>query len=119
MRRLALAAAAALALVPAALGLFGNDSLAQNVPASIPASAELLTVDVVPTGTPTPTRTVPTAAPSSTTRVDDHGGERTTRTSEPGDDHGGDRDRSGSGSSEPGDDQRSGGHGSDDGPGHD
>jgi hypothetical protein len=100
MRRLALVAAAAIALVPAVLGLFGNDSLAQNVPASISASAALVTADVAPTGTPMPTstRTTPT---STATTADDHGGDRATRTTEPGDDRG------------------SGGHGSDDGPGSD
>jgi len=39
MRRLTLAAAAVAALVPATLGLVGNSSFAQSVPARVPASA--------------------------------------------------------------------------------
>jgi hypothetical protein len=67
------------------------------------------------TGTPTPAATTRTAEPG-----DDHGGDRVSRTSEPGDDHGGDRVRT---TTEPGDDHGghsgSGGHGSDDGARHD
>ena len=93
MRRLTIAAAAVAALVPAVLGLVGNSSFAQSVPARVPASAQVVREggdDNPHTGTPVAT---PTA--TRTTEVgDDHGGDRprASRT-EAGDDHGGDRPR--------------------------
>lgn len=76
------------ALIPAGLGLMGNTTLAHDVPVRVPASAEV----------------VPTASSSPSSDVgDDHGGDRdrtpsanptSTSSPEPGDDHGGDRDRS-------------------------
>ena len=131
MRRLTLAAAAVAALVPATLGLVGNSSFSQSVPARVPASAQ-----VIPAagddhaGTPGSAQTS-TPSTSRTSEVgDDHGGDRprVDRT-EPGDDHGGDRARStssgssSSGSGRSGSDdsgvddsgsRSSGGHGSDD-----
>jgi hypothetical protein len=57
------AGAALLVAVPAAMGLVGNTSFAQSVPVRVPAQARVL--------------------------YDDHGGQRPTSTTEPGDDHGG------------------------------
>ena len=135
MRRLTIAAAAVAALVPAVLGLVGNSSFAQSVPARVPASAQVVPEggdDNPHTGTPVAT---PTA--TRTTEVgDDHGGDRprASRT-EAGDDHGGDRPRTsrteagddhggrvaptGSTSSRSSDSHSSGGHGSDDSGGDD
>ena len=93
MRRLTIAAAAVAALVPATLGLVGNSSFAQSVPARVPASAQVVPEsgdDLPHTGTP-----MATPMPTRTTEVgDDHGGDRprASRT-EAGDDHGGDRPR--------------------------
>jgi len=66
-------AALVAALLPAAVGLWGNASFSQAVPVRVPASAQVVTP------------TVPT--PSATTTTDDHGGDtpRDQRT-EPGDD---------------------------------
>ncbi|GAA2164959.1 hypothetical protein [Pedococcus bigeumensis] len=114
------------ALVPAAVGLWGNASFSQAVPVRVPASAEVVTAS--------------TPAPGATTTTDDHGGDtprdqRTepgddrddhsatatstsrpsgTRTTEAGDDHGGRTPRDQR--TEPGDDRDSGsgGSGSDD-----
>ena len=99
MRRLTLAAAAVAALVPATLGLVGNSSFAQSVPARVPASAQLLPEsgddDPTPTG-------MPSATPSATP------------TTEVGDDHGGDRPRDSR--TEAGDDHRAGGGSDSSGP---
>jgi hypothetical protein len=57
------AGAALLVAVPAAMGLVGNTSFAQTVPVRVPAQARVL--------------------------YDDHGGQRPTTATEPGDDHGG------------------------------
>ena len=128
MRRLTIAAAAVAALVPATLGLVGNSSFAQSVPARVPASAQVVPEsgdDNPHTGTP-----MATPMPTRTTEVgDDHGGDRprASRT-EAGDDHGGDRPRDSR--TEAGDDHggdrprdsgshSSGGHGSDDTSGDD
>ena len=119
MRRLTIAAAAVAALVPAVLGLVGNSSFAQSVPARVPASAQVVPEggdDNPHTGTPVAT---PTA--TRTTEVgDDHGGDRprTSRT-EAGDDHGGRVAPTGSTSSRSSDSHSSGGHGSDDSGGDD
>ena len=97
MKRLSITLAALLAaLLPAAVGLWGNASFSQEVPVRVPASAEVVT-PTVPTG--------------SATTVDDHGGDtpRDQRT-EPGDDRDSGTSGSGSGSSGTG----SGGSGSDD-----
>jgi len=119
MRRLTIAAAAVAALVPAVLGLVGNSSFAQSVPARVPASAQVVPAsgdDNPRTGTPVAT---PTA--TRTTEVgDDHGGDqpRASRT-EAGDDHGGRVAPTGSTSSRSSDSHSSGGHGSDDSGGDD
>jgi len=42
MRRIIVAAAAVLAVVPASLGLLGNASFAQNVPVRVPSQASVL-----------------------------------------------------------------------------
>jgi uncharacterized membrane protein YgcG len=89
MKRLSITLAALLAaLLPAAVGLWGNASFSQEVPVRVPASAEVVT-PTVPTG--------------SATTVDDHGGDtpRDQRT-EPGDDRDSGTSGSGSGSSGPG-----------------
>jgi hypothetical protein len=99
MKRLALyAVLVAAALVPATTGLLANASFSQEVPVRTPPQAQLL-VDDGPSATSSATPTT-SPSPSATTRHaepgDDHGGDRdrtTTRTDEPGDDHGGDRDR--------------------------
>ena len=129
MKRTTITLAALLAaLVPAAIGLWGNASFSQAVPVRVPASAQVVT---------------PTVPGPATTTADDHGGDtprgqrtepgddrdhrsatptRTpsgTRTTVAGDDHGGDLPRDQR--TEPGDDRDpgSGGSGSDDssGPG--
>jgi hypothetical protein len=123
MKRTMITLAAVLAaLVPAAIGLWGNASFSQAVPVRVPASAQVVTP------------TVPvTAATSGAPTADDHGGDtprdqRTepgddrdnrsatststpsgTRTTEAGDDHGG-GDSSGPGSG--GSDDHSGSSGS-------
>ena len=139
MNRMPLYGAAVLAaLVPAAVGLWGNGSFSHAVPVNVPASAQIASVDNHPRSTPTPS---PSPSPKATRAVeagDDHGGDtpRDQRT-EPGDDR---RDAtSGSDDVAPGapasgnrasgsDDRRSGTSGSgssgssgghDDGPGHD
>lgn len=106
MKRTTITLAALLAaLVPAAVGLWGNASFSQAVPVRVPASAEVVT--------PSPT-------------VDDHGGDTSRdqrtepgddrsatstrtptspRTTEAGDDHGGDTPRDDR--TEPGDDRDS------------
>ncbi|MGO4600952.1 hypothetical protein [Terrabacter sp. 2YAF2] len=135
MRRLTIAAAAVAALVPAILGLVGNSSFAQSVPARVPASAQVVPEagdDNPHTGTPVATPT----ATRTTEAGDDHGGDRPrdSRT-EAGDDHGGDRPRdsrteagddhggrvvtTGSTSSRSSGSHTSGGHGSDDSGGDD
>jgi len=84
MKRIIIAAAALLAVVPASLGLLGNASFAQSIPVRVPSQASVL---------------------------DDHGGLRTH--AEPGDDNGGQRthaepgdDNGGQGThAEPGDDK--------------
>ncbi|MDT4997282.1 MAG: hypothetical protein QOD45_1350, partial [Pseudonocardiales bacterium] len=61
MKRFIWALAAAGALVPAALGLLGNHSLAQSVPVPVPSSVELVT------STPSPSASEHhTASPSAT-----------------------------------------------------
>jgi hypothetical protein len=117
MKRTTITLAALLAaLVPAAVGLWGNASFSQAVPVRVPASAQVVT---------------PT---SPATTADDHGGDtprdqRTepgddrddrsatststptgTRTTEAGDDHGGDTPRDQR--TEPGDDRDAGSGGS-------
>ena len=79
-------AALVAALLPAAVGLWGNASFSQAVPVRVPASAQVVTP------------TVPT--PSATTTTDDHGGDtpRDQRT-EPGDDRDSGSGGSGSGGS--------------------
>jgi hypothetical protein len=94
MKRLVIyAALAAAAVVPATTGLLSNASFSQTVPVRTPAQAQLLT-DGSRTATPTTSQTSPAASPTRHTEPgDDHGGDRdrtATRTSEPGDDHGGD-----------------------------
>ncbi len=42
MKRIVIAAAALLAVVPASLGLIGNASFAQNIPVSVPSQASVL-----------------------------------------------------------------------------
>lgn len=114
-------AAVVLAATPAIIGLWSNPSFSQTIPVRVPASGQVVPLEVA--GTPSP-------SPS----IDDNGGDvpRDQRT-EPGDDrdvqgatpspsaspddHGGDRPRDER--TEPGDDRRSGGsddsgHGSDD-----
>ena len=98
-------AALVVALLPAGAGLWGNASFSQAVPVKVPASAP-----VAPG-----TATVPTSS-RTTEAGDDHGGDtpRDQRT-EPGDDHGG---SGGHGSDDAGGDDHGGdhggGHGSDD-----
>ena len=75
MKRIVMAIAATAAVVPAALGLLGNESFAQSLPTAVPASVQLVSSS--------------SSTPAGT--ADDNGGDRTTRTAEPGDDHGGDR----------------------------
>ncbi|GAB3067827.1 hypothetical protein GCM10027053_34680 [Intrasporangium mesophilum] len=87
MRRLALGAALAAALVPASVGLVGNATFSHSVPTPVPASAQL-----VPLDDPSPTHGTSTPQSSRSGEPepgDDHGGLRTTRAPEPGDDHGG------------------------------
>jgi hypothetical protein len=108
MKRLVIyAALAAAAVVPATTGLLSNASFSQTVPVRTPAQAQLLT-DGSRTATPTTSQTSPAASPTRHTEPgDDHGGDRdrtATRTDEPGDDHGGDRDRTATRTDEPGDD---------------
>lgn len=83
MKRTTITLAALLAaLVPAAVGLWGNASFSQAVPVRVPASAQVVT---------------PT---SPATTADDHGGDTPRdQRSEPGDDHGGSSGTSTSGSS--------------------
>ena len=76
---------AALVAVPAAMGLIGNTSFAQSVPVRVPPQA-----------------TVVDHHGSDHHGVDDKGGQRTTRTPEPGDDKGGQRTTR---TPEPGDDK--------------
>ncbi len=45
MRRLSLSVAAVAALVPATLGLLGNSSFAESVPARVPAAAQVVGAD--------------------------------------------------------------------------
>ena len=119
MRRLTIAAAAVAALVPATLGLVGNSSFAQSVPARVPASAQIVPeagVDNPRTGTP-----VATPRATRTTEVgNDHGGDRprASRT-EAGDDHGGRAATTGATSTRSSVSHSSGGHGSDDSGGDD
>ncbi|HPZ70141.1 MAG TPA: hypothetical protein PL150_14830, partial [Dermatophilaceae bacterium] len=75
MKRIVMAIAATAAVVPAALGLLGNESFAQSLPTAVPASVQLVSSS--------------SSTPAGT--ADDNGGDRATRTAEPGDDHGGDR----------------------------
>ena len=76
MKRFIWALAAAGALVPAALGLLGNHSLAQSVPVPVPSRAELVTS--TPSPAPSEHRT---ASPSAT--ADDHGGATAAATTPP------------------------------------
>ncbi|HOA02357.1 MAG TPA: hypothetical protein PKI27_08575, partial [Dermatophilaceae bacterium] len=98
MKRIVMAIAATAAVVPAALGLLGNESFAQSLPTAVPASVQL-----VSSSSSTPAGTADDNGGDRTTRTaepgDDHGGDRTTRTAEPGDDHGGDRPRTSTSSS--------------------
>jgi hypothetical protein len=122
MKRYALyAVLVAAAVVPAATGLLANASFSQEVPVRTPPQAQLLVDDgPSPTSSSTPT-TSPGPSGTATRHVepgDDHGGDRdrTSRTTEAGDDHGGSSD-SGRGSDDDGTDDSgtgSGGHGSDD-----
>ena len=82
MKRFIWALAAAGALVPAALGLLGNHSLAQSVPVPVPSRAEVVTS--TPSPAPSEHRT---ASPSAT--ADDHGGATASSDDPAGDDHGG------------------------------
>jgi hypothetical protein len=116
MKRTTITLAALLAaLVPAAVGLWGNASFSQAVPVRVPASAQVVTptapsttVDDHGGETPRDQRTEPgddrsaTSTPSvarTTEAADDRGGAtpRDQRT-EPGDDHGGSTGSSTSGS---------------------
>jgi hypothetical protein len=113
MKRLVIYAALAVAaVVPATTGLLSNASFSQTVPVRTPAQAQLLTeagatATARATTSPTPTTsttsttstmstTSPSASPTRHEEADDHGGDRDrtgTRTAEAGDDHGGDLDR--------------------------
>jgi hypothetical protein len=110
MKRLVIyTALAAAAVVPATTGLLSNASFSQTVPVRTPAQAQLLTEA---SGTATPTATTSPTSPSAfPTRHaepgDDHGGGRDrtgVRTDEPGDDHGGDRHATSTRTAEAGDD---------------
>ncbi len=80
MKRIVLTSAAGLLVaVPAAMGLVGNTSFAQNVPVRVPPQATV----VDDHGGLSPA--------SSADQRDDHGGPRPTSTTEPGDEHGGQR----------------------------
>ena len=86
MRRIILTSAAALLVaVPAAMGLVGNTSFAQNVPVRVPPQANV----VDDQGTLRPAN-----ATSGRDSRDDHGGQRpasSTQGPDSGDDHGGQR----------------------------
>ncbi len=117
MKRTTITLAALLAaLVPAAVGLWGNASFSQAVPVRVPASAQVVTPTAPATtaddhggDTPRDQRTEPgddrdnRSAPSTSTPSG-------TRTTEAGDDHGGDTPRDQR--TEPGDDRDSGSGGS-------
>jgi hypothetical protein len=85
MKRIILTAAAALLVtVPAAIGLVGNTSFAQSVPVRVPPQATLAVF----------TGTAHGAGPSDTRTTepgDDKGGQRDPNVTEPGDDEGGQR----------------------------
>jgi uncharacterized membrane protein YgcG len=111
--------AAALAAVPAVVGLVDNPSFSQQIPVQVPAQAQHPR-PTTPAGGP---RTPPVAAlpspmpvPSPTPRRATPSGTASPRHVEPGDDHSGQRGRSGqSGSS--GSSGKGGGDGGDDGHG--
>ncbi len=112
MRRISLALAAVVALVPATLGLTDNSSFAESVPTRVPASAQVVSGADDDRTTPVPTPAASTTAdhperPTSSGRVTPKAGEdggdrgdrpRADRTSEPGDDHRQGSSGSGSGS---------------------
>jgi hypothetical protein len=70
MKRIVMAIAATAAVVPAALGLLGNESFAQSLPTAVPASVQLVSSS--------------SSTPAGT--ADDNGGDRTTPP--PGAEHG-------------------------------
>jgi hypothetical protein len=139
MRRLTLLAAATAALVPATLGLLGNESFAQDVPTRVPAQVQIVSRSVA-----SPTTSASMTDPAGHDAGDDKGGLRPSGASDDpaghdaGDDKGGLRpsgasddpagddagddkggtSSSGSGSGSSGSGSGSGGHGTDDGSGH-
>ena len=88
MKRIILAAAALLAVVPASLGLLGNASFAQSVPVSVPSQATVLDDKGGLTTTPEPDDDK--GGLTTTPEPDDDKGGLTT-TPEPGDDKSGHR----------------------------
>ncbi len=139
-RLLTFAVVTIVAAVPAVIGLAGNPSFAESVPVRVPATAQTVAAQTVAAAHATPTTTDdkggqtkhpepgdhrgggakarPSASPTTSSSAhpepgDDKGG--LAAHPEPGDDKGGTTQHA-----EPGDDHggKSGGHGSDDGPGH-
>lgn len=90
----ATATAACAAAVPAVLGLSGNPSFSQHIPVPVPSRAQVVQFD--DRGRIADDRFSASPSPSGSTSHtetgDDHGGLRTSREPEPGDD-GGDRGR--------------------------
>ncbi|MGZ4653884.1 hypothetical protein, partial [Oryzihumus sp.] len=105
-RLLLISATAALAAVPASIGLWGNQSFAEEVPVSVPARATLVATSSPAKPTHEPTHAEPGDDHRGTTAThaepsDDHRGTTATH-AEPGDDHRGTTATH----AEPGDDHR-------------